>query len=47
MKIDWYYAVLAAPVITLLLGWVARSIKRLPTDLKEMLRQTANWLKTS
>lgn len=45
MKIDWYIAVLAAPVVTLLLGWIARSIKRLPSDIKDMLLQTVNMVR--
>lgn len=46
MKVEMWQAIVSAPVITVLIGWVCRSIKRLPTDIKEMFIQTANWLKS-
>jgi hypothetical protein len=45
MKIDIVYAIAAAPIVTLLLGWVLRSIRRMPQDIKEMFLATTNWVR--
>lgn len=44
-KIEIWQAIALAPVVTILLLWVARSIKRLPGDILSYFKIVASWIR--
>jgi len=45
IKIQVWQAIALAPVVTILLLWVARSIKRLPRDIWSYFQAVGIWIR--